>query len=379
MAHEINLVPDIKGEMIKALKLRNFIFFLCIVVSAGAIAIAVVFGSIAGGQSLALDSKKKALATMSDTVNEYRDLSDFMTLQDQVSKLSVIANNKTVPSRLFNFISVLRPTNGDTIQISELNLDMNKNTMMIEAQANAETAPMIDYNVLDAFKKSMNFLTYDYGEYVDESGSTIPAYCMIESNKDGTFFSENGALYAYWMVDVAGCTKKTEEEDDEDTTEENSSTYEYTAYDNQRAVKVWRTPRFEEWYDAEYMDENGAIDGVPHFESRCLGYYAETNDSGIRTWKTDESSCELIPDGEEGIRITDSSNGRDSSGELVLRFNAIITFNKEFFNFNNHHVIAFGPSGKYNVTDSYLQVQKMFSERAADCANDDVSCKNGGQ
>ena len=32
MAREINLVPDVKGEMIKALKLRNFIFFLCIVI-----------------------------------------------------------------------------------------------------------------------------------------------------------------------------------------------------------------------------------------------------------------------------------------------------------------------------------------------------------
>ncbi len=378
MAHEINLVPDIKGEMIKALKLRNFIFFLCIVVSAGAIAIAVVFGSIAGGQSLALDSKKKTLAAMSDTVNEYRDLSDFMTLQNQVSKLSVIASNKTVPSRLFNFISILRPTNGDTIKISELHLDMTKNTMSIEAQANAETAPMIDYNVLDAFKKSMNFLTYDYGEYVDENGDTIPAYCMVESNKDGTFFTENGALYAYWMVDVPGCVRKVEEDEEGEATAE-SNAYEYTAYDNQRAVKIWRTPRFEEWYEAEYMNEDGVIDGVPHFESSCLGYYAETNSNNERVWKTDESKCMLIPDGEEGIRITESSNGRDSSGELVLRFSAIITFDKEIFNFNNHHAIAFGPSGKYNVTDSYLQVQKMFSERAADCANDDVSCKNGGQ
>ena len=34
MAREINLVPDVKGEMIKALKLRNFIFFLCIIVVA---------------------------------------------------------------------------------------------------------------------------------------------------------------------------------------------------------------------------------------------------------------------------------------------------------------------------------------------------------
>ena len=31
MAREINLVPDIKNDMIKALKLRNLIFFISIV------------------------------------------------------------------------------------------------------------------------------------------------------------------------------------------------------------------------------------------------------------------------------------------------------------------------------------------------------------
>ena len=31
MAREINLVPDIKDEMIKTLKMRNLIFFICII------------------------------------------------------------------------------------------------------------------------------------------------------------------------------------------------------------------------------------------------------------------------------------------------------------------------------------------------------------
>ena len=37
MAREINLVPDVKNEMIKTLKLRNLIFFICIVVVAGSL------------------------------------------------------------------------------------------------------------------------------------------------------------------------------------------------------------------------------------------------------------------------------------------------------------------------------------------------------
>ena len=43
MAKEINLVPDIKDEFIKALKFRNFVFFLCIVVSASSLIVMLIF------------------------------------------------------------------------------------------------------------------------------------------------------------------------------------------------------------------------------------------------------------------------------------------------------------------------------------------------
>ena len=62
MAREINLVPDIKGEMIKTLKLRNYIFFACIVVAAASVVVTLLFGTIAGGQGLAMNSKKEAIA-----------------------------------------------------------------------------------------------------------------------------------------------------------------------------------------------------------------------------------------------------------------------------------------------------------------------------
>ena len=69
MAREINLVPDIKEEMIKTLKLRNFIFFLCIIVASASIAAVVIFGGIAGGQQIAIDNKKNVLETFSNKLN----------------------------------------------------------------------------------------------------------------------------------------------------------------------------------------------------------------------------------------------------------------------------------------------------------------------
>ena len=76
--------------------------------------------------------------------------------------------------------------------------------------------------------------------------------------------------------------------------------------------------------------------------------------------------------------ITSSSNGRDSNGNLVLRFEASFTLNKEPMNFNNKHMMAIAPGGK-NVTDSYVQIEGMFGKAAEDCQSSDVVCTNNTQ
>ena len=92
--NEINLVPDVKGEMIKSLKLRNFIFFLCIVIAAVSTGVTIFFGVIAGGQQLAISSKKSTIDNLSEKLKSYSDLNDFLTIKDQLSNISDITDNK---------------------------------------------------------------------------------------------------------------------------------------------------------------------------------------------------------------------------------------------------------------------------------------------
>lgn len=390
MAREINLVPDIKNEMIKALKLRNFIFFLCIVVSISAIAVALIFGGVVAGQNAALNDKTNVLDKMSDAVHDYDDLGDFLTIQDQVGKINYIAENRNSFSRIFNIISTFRPTNGDTIEISTMNIDLVNATMTIEAQADAKAENGIDYNVLESFKKSMNYLSFDYGKYVDKYGEEIPEYCIVEKNLDGTFFTEDGRFFAYWTIDEDGCNPSAKDkEDDEEDEEENSGEekekdpieqligvkkyadeYEYTVYNMQNVVRIWRTPNFDEWYENKKINLDGEISDIAHFESECIGYSGEEKNGKV-SWTKTADTCMLIPEGEEGIIITDSSDGLTDEKVLVLRFTAVINLNPDVLKTANHHVVALGPSGVYNVTDSYTQIQNMFSEKAEDYYGED--------
>lgn len=394
MAREINLVPDIKDEMIKTLKLRNFIFFLCIIVAVASAAVTIITGLIMGGQNAVIANKKNTISALSNKLNSYADLTEFLTIKDQLGNVDTLNDNKKVLSRTFDILSAIIPTGADKIQISELSVDLQDDapTFRFDAQANAGKDPFIDYNVLDSFKKSMQYMRYDYGRYVDKNGNTIPAYCIIENGQDGSKFndSEKG-LYALWTIAAEGCNPATTATDESNSAASNSSqNYATEDYDGQTVVRIWRTPQYSDWYKATenagqpYMNLNGQISNVPHFESACIKYTGTIINQGQPPkWTESNDECLLVPAGIEGIKVTDSSNGRGADEELVLRFSATITFNPQVYAFSNHHMLALSPSGHHNVTDSYVQVQAMFGQRAADCASNDEACKsstnsNGG-
>ncbi len=421
MALEINLVPDIKNEMLKAMKIRNYTFFACIVIAIASVVTSLIFWSIAAGQQAVADGKKKTLDTLSSKINSYSDLSDFITIRDQLGGLATLSENRNVVSRTFDILSAIIPTGADTIQISELNIRLEEGeaVMRIDAQANAGSEPYIDYNVLDSFKKSMKYMRYDYGEYVDKNGETIPSYCIIDkatdgstlydaSKKDGSKYARG--YYAYWLIDGDGCRPSLEEEESDSTEGASNSRIsantildlsqtglvseaklkdyigEYSTieeYDGQRVVKIWRTPQYDDWYKEEpvdgkpYMSLDGSISNVPHFTSSCISYTGteSTKPNAKPTWSTSNETCKLVPEGDDGIEIISSSNGKDDeSNDLVLRFETEIKFEKGFFIFGNHHMLALSPSGRVNVTDSYVQIQNLFAKRASDCNNEDVEC-----
>ena len=415
MAKEINLVPDIKNEFIKTLKFRNLVFFLCIVTASASLVIILIFLSIAGGQQGIINAKQTTLSALEQKINDYNDLSDFLTIRDQLGNIAAITENKIFMSRTFNILSAIIPTGQDYINISELTINLADETptFTFDAQANAGSEPYIDYNVLDSFKKSMAYMRYDYGEYVDKEGNSIPAYCIVEIDGDGaTLKDPTKGYYAYWLIQGEGCNPAAEEdteavvedeysEDEEGTTNEttseettteavisaeelsNQTGYQIEQYNGQNVVRIWRTPQYTDWYKSNpnenepYMDLDGSIYNVAHFNSSCTKYSGVENDNGTITWSAVNDSCKLVTsteDSESGIRIEDSSNGRDANEQLVLRFSARIFFTPDVFNFNNHHMLALPPAGRRNVTDSYSQIQSMFAERASDCAQDDTAC-----
>ena len=93
------------------------------------------------------------------------------------------------------------------------------------------------------------------------------------------------------------------------------------------------------------------------------------NGKEVVMWTTTNDCMLLAGD----MSILESSNGRNSEGELVLRFRATIDIAKEALSFKTKHLLAIGPDGQ-NVTDSYRQIEGMFEQEAVDCNTAGVIC-----
>ncbi|MBQ3294468.1 hypothetical protein IJG98_01955 [Candidatus Saccharibacteria bacterium] len=368
---EINLVPDVKAEMIQAQKKRNVVFFAAAVVSAIAAGLVVLLMGVKFGQDLKLKTQDDKLELMSNTIEKYDGLDELLTVQKQLSDLQTISENKKMLSRVFTVLhSLLEQENDDEVKISSLDVNMLTSDLTFDGQADAgATTDGIDYRVLESFKKSIGLMKYDYGRYVDKNGEEIPTMCIFESGTSGAPYRDsNGNVYAIWAKSVEGCDPSAVTQESTDETGLGTETVDAVQIQNVdlsqpadgvNLVKIFRTPQFSEWYRKGYMDTSGAISKIEHFESQCITYSG--NESGSTVSWNSTNICDMSPD---GIEINSSSNGKQAGGKLVLMFSAVLHVNPEVFNFNNKHMITITPSGRQNVTDSFMQVGDMFTERA---------------
>lgn len=415
--YEINLVPEVKIQMIKAQKLRNLVLYVCIVVSVVSIVAVLVLFGIKSGQDIAMANQDGKLETLSAKLMGYEELGDIVTIQDQLDKLRQIQGNKMVLSRVFGAMNVMLPQGGDSVQLSNLRVDFSTSSLRLEGQADARVAPLIDYRVLESFKKGVALTKYDYGNYVDVNGAEIPTWCVSESDADGSAFKTGESYYAWWDLSGEDCAahrqgsavkegsedelvfskdaevESVEEEvtaevlesegveietQEDGTVSVSDETVEVRTRENGEQyfvrkkvmrVKIWRTPQFDKWFTAGLMDVNGEIRDIEHFQSVCTTYSGVVQSGDKPRW-TSDNACMLVPN---GLTILSSSNGRDASDNLVLRFTASMEIEPEFFAFSNKHMVAIGPMGQ-NVTDSYVQIGGMFTEGARECQSGDTEC-----
>lgn len=160
---EINLIPDVKQELLRAQKARTVVITIAIfasIISAAVVTLLAlwVFGVQTVRQSVADDQIKKGYAQLQGNA----DLSKVLTIQNQLASISALNNAKHIDSRVFDVLAAILPTSPNNVAISDFGIDSTTNTITIQGQASNL------YQALEVFKKTVAGTTYTYSNGSDK-------------------------------------------------------------------------------------------------------------------------------------------------------------------------------------------------------------------
>lgn len=154
---EINLVPDVKQELINAQRVRTAVISVSIFVGIAAIGVVVMLAIwVFGVQTTRGVLSDGVIKDESQKLAKVPDISNTLTIQNQLSKLSQLHNDKNIDSRIFDVLTTINPPAPNTISISNLELDSTTKTVKIEGEA-AKGFP-----ALEVFKKTINATTFKF-------------------------------------------------------------------------------------------------------------------------------------------------------------------------------------------------------------------------
>lgn len=154
---QINLLPDIKRELIKTKRARSIVILGAIILGAASIGVVVLlaFTHFVVQNGLA-ENLKSEISEKAKKLRDVKDIDSLLTLQSQLNTIQEKHDTKTATSRIFSLLAEIAPIDPNRVVISNVSLNSNENTIRIEAQASN------GFVAADIFKKTIAAVKYQY-------------------------------------------------------------------------------------------------------------------------------------------------------------------------------------------------------------------------
>lgn len=204
---EINLIPDVKQELIRAQRQRSTIISIALLTGIGAVGAVVLLALyVYGAQQVVSVLADNSIKNNNDVLSEHQDISKTLTIQNQLEKMPDVYAQKKLTSRVFDLLNAVIPPKPNDITISNLLVTTDEDrTIRIEGQA------INSYRAVELFKK-----TIDAAEvtYVDQEGNKQTVELASEISTSDTSYGEDATgakvlrftmtfVYAEEMLSVA--------------------------------------------------------------------------------------------------------------------------------------------------------------------------------
>jgi len=179
---QFNLLPDVKLEYIKTQRTKHFLTVVSVVASAAGIAILLVaIVTVDVVQKKSLSDENNDITHYSTQLKNIPNLNKILTVQNQLSTLTSLHEQKPVTSRLFTYISQVTPSQA---VLNNIEVNYSNNSLTIGGKA-----PTLD--IVSTFTDTLKATQYT----VTGSTTSIPAHAFTSVVLSSFGRDQDGATF----------------------------------------------------------------------------------------------------------------------------------------------------------------------------------------
>lgn len=149
---QLNLLPDVKLEYIKARRTKHAVILLSTIVSGAALTLFVLFFLVVNVvQKQHLSNLNKDIAKHEATLQEKPELAKILTIQNQLNSLTGLHDQKPVASRVYGYIQQVTPQKAS---IETITVNFTDQTIKVEGSADSLAT-------VNTFVDTLKFTTFN--------------------------------------------------------------------------------------------------------------------------------------------------------------------------------------------------------------------------
>lgn len=146
---EINLLPNVKRELLKTRAMRNRVISISFLVGGASIVAVVVLALILGSQIAAEAVQNGVIKDRNDKLMAVEDLNKVVTIQHQLTKINEQHSGKKLNSRIFDVVTAVNPVAPNNVSFSDIKVNPGSKTITLEGSA------VNGYSALETLKKTI--------------------------------------------------------------------------------------------------------------------------------------------------------------------------------------------------------------------------------
>lgn len=183
---ELNLLPDVKKEFIKAQRTRNTVITGAIftTIVAGGLVVLLAL-TVYGGQAAYIALKTNDIKKAQQELSDIPEIDKYLTVQNQLSNIDSLHSEKYIYSRLFGYLQQINPNAPNNVALTRLEATKADNTIVIEGTAR-------NFEAVNVFQETMKQAQLKYT--ADGTESTVSLFDEVTLTGTSLVSLENQTL-----------------------------------------------------------------------------------------------------------------------------------------------------------------------------------------